>query len=85
MKSKSIIVDVRSAEPFEKGHIEGSINIPLLYLPYELEKLREYEQVILVCQTGNSSAKAKDILEKEGFVNVIDEGKWEEYLKNINS
>ena len=84
-KENTIIVDVRTAEEFSAGHIEQSINIPLSSLPYSVEKLSTFDNIILVCQSGNRSGRAKMLLEEKGLKNVYNGGGWwalNERLKN---
>lgn len=69
---KVILLDVRSPQEFNEGHLNGAINIPL----YELEtccscKLKDKGRVIIVyCQSGIRSKKAIRILNKNGFKNL---------------
>lgn len=69
---KVILLDVRSPQEFNEGHLNGAINIPL----YELEtccscKLKDKDRVIIVyCQSGVRSKKAIRILNKNGFKNL---------------
>ena len=68
----AILLDIRSPQEYEEGHLGGSILIP----EYELktkasEKLPDKEQVIVVyCSSGIRSKKAQKILEKMGYLNV---------------
>lgn len=67
-----ILLDVRSKQEFNEGHLNAAINIPL----YELEaccncKLKDKNRVIIVyCQSGVRSKKAIKILYKNGFKNL---------------
>jgi len=69
-----LVLDVRSAEDFvgEQGHIATAKNIPLEELPTRLGELAEYEErpIILVCRTDRRSAKAAQLLAREGFADV---------------
>jgi len=67
-----IIVDVRDAAEFKKGHLADAIHIPLTSLDKSMKKLELYktDDVIVVCQTGMRSASACDKLIKEGFENI---------------
>ena len=56
MKEKNtIVVDVRTEEEYETGHIQGAINIPLHAIDGTVVgKLKDYHQKILVyCESGN--------------------------------
>ncbi len=78
----TVIVDVRTVEEYNEGHIESSINIPLQILGDSIERLKHYEKVIVICRSGRRSAKAKTELEEAGFTNVYNGGGWE-HLKAI--
>ena len=64
-----IILDVRTIEEFEGGHIPGAILIP----DYEIEEkapeqLTDKSQLILVyCRSGNRSKKASAALAEMGY------------------
>ena len=45
----SVIVDVRSAEAYQGGHIEGAINIPLGELDTRLGELDKTQWIITYC------------------------------------
>jgi len=68
-----IIVDVREASEFSKGHIGDAIHIPLASIDNQLKKIDIYKQddVIVVCHTGMRSASACTKLIKLGFENVF--------------
>lgn len=78
----TVIVDVRTVEEYNEGHIESSINIPLQTMGDSIESLKHYEKVIVICRSGKRSAKAKAELEEAGFTNVYNGGGWE-HLKAI--
>ena len=69
-----LLLDVRSAADFvgEKGHIAGSVNIPLEELAARREELVSHQEgtVLLVCTTDRRSAKAARLLAAEGFADV---------------
>ncbi len=68
-----VIIDVREANEFKTGHIEGAINTPLSNFDKELEKLSKYKlkPVIVVCQTGTRSTTACKKLTSMGFEKVF--------------
>ncbi|MDC9728322.1 MAG: rhodanese-like domain-containing protein [Methyloprofundus sp.] len=67
-----IIIDVRDAGEFKKGHLADAIHIPLTSLDSSLKKIELYkkDEVIIVCQTGMRSTSACDKLTKQGFENL---------------
>jgi rhodanese-related sulfurtransferase len=54
-KRGTIFVDARTEEEFAKGHIEGAVNVPYLFVeplpPAALSSLKRYERVIVYCNT----------------------------------
>lgn len=71
-----VIVDVRSKEEYESGHIPGAIVIPNEDIGSEKpEELPDLDQVILVyCRSGNRSRQASQKLADLGYTNVYDFG-----------
>jgi rhodanese-related sulfurtransferase len=71
-----IILDVRTIEEFESGHIPGAILIP----DYEIEEkapeqLTDKSQLILVyCRSGRRSKIASEELVKLGYTNIKEFG-----------
>lgn len=72
-KTKEVqLLDVRTPAEWQKGHIKGSLNVPLSILrkqipalPYEKEK-----QVVVICYSANRSIPAVRVLSRAGFTNV---------------
>lgn len=74
-----MIIDVRTEEEFNDGHIEGAANISVAdmstaKLPVDFE-----EKLEVYCATGSRAMAAKEILEKRGFTNVdlYNDGKYQ--------
>jgi rhodanese-related sulfurtransferase len=71
-----IIVDARTIEEFNDGHIEGAILIPEYEIGERAEKeLPNKEQLILVyCRSGRRSKIAAQALADLGYTNVKEFG-----------
>lgn len=71
-----ILLDVRTAEEYEEGHIEGAINIPLKDLAYDVEnEIPEKEETIyLYCRSGVRVLTAGHILMDLGYENIYNMG-----------
>ena len=71
-----ILLDVRTKEEYDTGHIKGSILIPVDNLKEEAPKsLRDTNAVIFVyCRSGNRSVTAADILVNLGYKKVYNLG-----------
>ena len=66
------LLDVRSQEEFQNGHIPSAVAIPLKDLPRRMKELpRDRTQPILVyCNTGDRSGRAARLLYNEGRKDV---------------
>src|SRR5207247_6850469 len=63
-----IVIDVREAEEFRDGRVDGSVNVPLGHrFVNRVRAVAEDNQVIAVCRTGVRSLHAVDELEKAGL------------------
>lgn len=70
-----VIVDVRTIEEYESGHIENAINIPVETIEDRPAQLDDLDQLILVyCRSGRRSLEAANKLVQLGYTNVIDFG-----------
>ena len=73
----SILLDVRTIEEYNDGHLEGSINIPYNEIETrikEISSINKDTKIIVYCKSGNRSSKAFDILKKLGYLNIYDLG-----------
>ena len=73
---KTIVVDVRTTEEYNEGHIPNAVSIPLETIENEAEeKLKNKDDLILVyCRSGRRSREAALKLIEKGYTNVIDFG-----------
>ena len=71
-----IILDVRTFEEFNGGHIPGAICIPNENIVSEPpEELPDKDQLIYVyCRSGNRSKKAAQKLVDMGYTNIVEFG-----------
>ena len=85
VRQGAMIVDVRTPVEYSRGHLSQSFNMPLDELDSLLPaKVKDKERIILVhCQTGLRSRKAKERLEKIGYKNVYDLGSYERAFKVV--
>ena len=61
------LVDVRYANEWQVGHIEGAVNIPEEDLPDRVEELDRQRPVVAVCRAGTRSDDAAEWLRGQGF------------------
>ncbi len=67
------VLDVREPSEFDQGHIPGAENKPLTVIKTgDFDGLNKDEKYVVICQSGNRSAQASELLLEEGydFVNV---------------
>ena len=71
-----IILDVRTQEEYDQGHIPGAIQIPHEEIPEKAEDvLTDKDQLILVyCRSGRRSKLAAQALVKLGYTNIREFG-----------
>ena len=71
-----VVVDVRTREEYDGGHIENAVLVPNESIDSEMpEVLPDKEATLLVyCRSGRRSKIAADIFVKAGFTSVYDFG-----------
>lgn len=69
INNNGVVVDLRSAEAFARGHIVNAKNVPYDELDAQQGKLEQYKSkpVIAVCDAGMTSTKAVASLRTSGF------------------
>lgn len=64
------ILDVRTADEYAEGHIEGAIHIPLRELTATMDQIPSDVQVIVHCKSGFRAALSMPVLGVLGFDNA---------------
>jgi len=77
------ILDVRTAQEFEKGHIKSAINIDYLSETFKdkLSELDKKNTYVIHCRSGGRSTKALKLFDELGFEEVYNMGgiaQWEQ-------
>ena len=72
--SKEILLDVRTPEEFEKGSIDGAVNINWFSNEFnqQIAMLDKNKKIYVYCKKGGRSLKSQARLIKIGFTNVVD-------------
>ena len=73
MKNKIVfLIDVRSNQEYEEGHLNGAINISLFNIERNIVNVVKDKNdiIILYCSSGSRSKEAKKILENLGYQEV---------------
>lgn len=68
------LVDVRTPEEFNKGHINNAQNIDYYADDFEnqITRLDKSKPVLVYCQKGGRSAKCAEKMKNAGFVKIYD-------------
>ncbi|MGE3854297.1 MAG: rhodanese-like domain-containing protein [Planctomycetota bacterium] len=61
------VLDVRRATEFAEGHIPGALNIAHTRLIPRLDEVPTGSTLLVVCRSGNRSARAVSMLQRKGF------------------
>lgn len=69
---KIIILDVRTANEFNQGHIKGAINIDIRQPDFytQINKLNKNAYYIVHCRTNHRSTTAVNYMTGNGFKNI---------------
>ena len=67
-----VVLDVRSAEEYEDGHLVGAINVSHDTVADKLNQLSQYKNstVVVYCRSGRRAAFAENILSENNFKNL---------------
>jgi rhodanese-related sulfurtransferase len=68
-----VIVDVRTPEEFNEGHLLGAVNIDYGAADFEekVNKLDKDKMYLVYCRSGRRSEEAAKIMSNLGFKNVV--------------
>ena len=82
-----ILVDVRTIEEYESGHIQDAINFDFYSGSFQKEilSLDKSSSIILYCRTQNRSTKTANYLKENGYKEItVLEGGITSWVKNGN-
>jgi rhodanese-related sulfurtransferase len=65
-----VLIDVRTIEEYNSGHIPEAKLFPLQTLEAQLGELDKEKEILVICRSGNRSQSASDILINNGFKTV---------------
>lgn len=72
----AVVIDVRTDMEFAEGHVQGSKNIPLNVIGFQIDKIKKLNKpIITCCRSGARSGSAESILKQNG-IDVINGGPW---------
>ena len=82
-----ILVDVRTTEEYESGHIQNALNFDFYSESFlkEILSLDKSASIVLYCRTQNRSTKTANYLKENGFKEItVLEGGITSWVKNGN-
>jgi rhodanese-related sulfurtransferase len=73
INNDAVVIDIRSADAFSRGHIVNARNIPRDELDAKLEQLKMHKQtpIVAVCDAGVTTTGVVNKLRGEGFESVF--------------
>ena len=83
--AKDVVIDVRTPQEFQTGHVEGALNLPHETIGQDIfkAKVAKDDHVILYCKSGRRSEVALGTLKGLGFSNIENYGGFEEAQKRL--
>ena len=81
------LIDVRTQDEFDLGHIDSAINLDFYSDTFQNEilSLPKNEKIVLYCRTNNRSSKTATILKENGYKDIsVLRGGITEWVKNGN-
>ena len=78
--AQSLWIDVRTAEEYNAGHLEGAINIPYDEIEQKITAISadKTQDIQLYCRSGRRSGIALETLRSMGYNNVTNAGAYEQ-------
>ena len=73
IENGALLIDVRTKEEFDAGHIEGAINIPYQETNALMNAIGTDKQrpVVVYCRSGKRAGRAKATLDENGYTNIF--------------
>ncbi len=69
-KGDAVLIDVREVGEFSRGHAKGARNVPLSQFNRRFKEIPTNKDVLLICQSGNRSMQAANMLKAQGYERV---------------
>jgi rhodanese-related sulfurtransferase len=76
IQNGATILDVRTEQEYQSGHVKGSVNIPLQVLGQKMNKINKLQQpIVTCCASGMRSGIAATMLKRQG-IEAYNGGSW---------
>ncbi len=66
-----LVLDVRSEDEWQEGHIENAQHIYVGYLPEKLKEVPADRPIAVICSVGNRTSIAASVLLRAGYTDVF--------------
>ena len=75
-EDNALLVDVRTPQEFNSGHLPGAKLIPVDQLKQRLAEFgpNKNRPIVVYCKSGSRSGKAEQFLKSQGYTNVFNGG-----------
>ncbi len=86
VQAGALVIDVRTADEFSGGHIQGAINIPYDVIVREIGEHESSKDrpIVVYCLSGARSSSAKKSLRKAGYTQVENGGSFRKMKKILS-
>ena len=75
VKAGAKLIDVRTPQEYQSGHIEGALNIPVSEVSTRIAEFgAKDEPIVVYCRSGARSGRAQSTLKASGFTQVYNLG-----------
>ncbi len=69
-------LDVRTIEEFSQNGSSKAKNIPIAELDSRINEVPKGKKILVFCEAGGRATRAKQVLEKNGYKDVVNIGDW---------
>jgi len=68
-REETLVLDVREADEYKAGHIQGAVHVPVAELDARVSELEAWrdQPLLIYCRAGQRSAQAAAVLKRQGF------------------
>lgn len=82
MQAGALVIDVRTPEEFERGHIEDAVNVPHTQITNNLASIGydKGRSIVLYCASGRRAGLAKAELSALGYTGVVNGGRYRDLI-----
>ena len=83
--AKEVVIDVRTEQEFQAGHVPGALLIPYEQIGQKIASanVAKDDHIVLYCRSGRRSGIAQSTLKSLGFSNVDNYGSLEQARKRL--